>query len=212
MIVSQSEVRALVRKAAVGAGQPPGVALDLARSAVWLCAHGFDGVVAALAALADDPESRLVSRSGAGGDTWVAADARLALDGRAGLDLLSAGVAPGGVSYESPDAPLVLLGAAAVASGEQGCGFVLSCDGVVSAVLDRGVAQGHIEPDTAEIRVEHRAADRVESDLDPIEPVDEIAIDPEAWQRASELAAKTYVPSTAESRTAGAGAGLTDND
>lgn len=208
MIVSQSQVLAMVRKAAVGSGLNAGVAIDLARAAVWLCAHGFDAVGSAVRAL-DGELAPTLARSD-DGSAWVAERARVAVDARVGLDLIAAGAAPGGITYLAPDVPLVLVGAAAVTSREQGGAFVLRWDNSTSCVVSGGTVRGEIVTAAASVHVALAEAD--DADGPAIVPVDQIEVDAAQWERVSALAARTYVPSTEASRTAGAGAGLTDND
>ena len=198
----------MVRKAAIGSGHSPGVAIDLARATVWLCAHGFDGVGCALLGLEGEPRSTLCEGPTGG---WKAPSARCVLDARAGIDLIACGAAQAGVTFTAGDAPLLILGTAAVASREQQCAFELVWDGRGRCVVDRGAARGAVatSPDSVTVGV---ASPATAADAPAIEPVAEIEVDPKTWQRASALAARTYVPSTAASRAAGAGAGLTDND
>lgn len=227
MIVSQSEVLAMVRKAAIGSGLSAGVAIDLARAAVWLCGHGFDGVGCALTSLADQPVPALARRAGTGEPHrshwphWVASNARAALDARLGVDLVVSGAAPDGVRFEDCDVPLIVLGTAAVASIEHPRTFEIrstdvaepmgDADDSVRCVVDRGVAWGGVPPAVRSMTLVAVEAGGCDS-LPVIERVAEVAVEPRTWKRAGAAAALTYVPSTAASRAAGAGAGLTDND
>jgi len=55
-------------------------------------------------------------------------------------------------------------------------------------------------------------SDRTEDELIELEPLHELFIKDETWKEIEHLAALTYVAENEQSRIAGAGAGLTDND
>ena len=189
--LSLNEVQTTVVKACLGAGVDPGCSAEVGVAARWLCAHGFDGVAAAAAVLCAD-----VALVGAG---LSAVDLVLA-DGVADVDSV---------------APLILVGHVGVACAMTG-GLIKmsaqqwSCDiDVTGARLTGAMTPGVISL--------HRAASAsdgsraAEQTGPPGSPAAVMASNPQ-WATLCELAARTYVASSAHSRVAGAGAGLSDND
>lgn len=115
--------------------------------------------------------------------------ARAIADGPAALDLLAAGVVSS-AQLESPDAPRLL--AAMAAGALETHGITVMAEPVAGGILLRPGGSG--VPATAP-PAPHSGAAR-----------------PADIERAKALAARTLVPESDASRTAGAGAGLSDND
>lgn len=140
------------------------------------------------AALAEDlsrAAGALAATGGAGGELglkMVEADQRGSLAATMTAFEMSLGGTPSDVTGASPD---LLAGCALCLGAEHGVGFDISADG-----------------DAATISV---------TPPKPVEIV-EIFVSPEVWSSLQTLAHKSYVPASAASRLAGAGAGLTDND
>jgi len=186
MICSINEIRAVLRKAAMGSGFPAGLADAIAAAGVWLCAHGRDGLGAVLAAVDGGYEAEVaVERDGA---TVTFAGARVGRCGPSAFELIAAGDADE-VIIEDPDSPTLLEGMAGVASTRTAT-FVTTptVDGRFTVVC---AAVGEASPFAIRTVV---------------------AVDEEQFATASALAARILVPATDESRLSGAGAGLTDND
>lgn len=201
MIVSQNEIEGLVLKAARGAGYSWGMAEDVAFATRWLAAHDFDAIGALDRLLADttmEPGS-LLCTIGAG--TEVA-------DGN--IDEL-----PLPVFYVS--VPLMLIpfvarfacdvgrpiemtwqDARVVIVPEGPHAVRVAADGAIDAGLVNPVMVGLADEDQISEGRRARPGGR--------------KVDVDAWARLEAIGARTYVPASDQSRIAGAGAGLSDND
>lgn len=201
MIVSQNEIEGLALKAARGAGYSWGMAEDVALATRWLAAHDFDAIDALDRLLADttmEPGS-LLCTIGAG--TEVA-------DGN--IDEL-----PFPVFYVS--VPLMLIPFVARFACDVGRGIELTwhnakvvivpegphavrvaAEGALDAGLVNPVMVGLADEDGAVEGRRARPGGR--------------KVDAAAWARLEAIGARTYVPASDQSRIAGAGAGLSDND
>ncbi len=185
MICSINEIRAMLRRAAMGAGFPAGLADAIAAAGVWLCAHEMDGVGAVLDALEDGYDHDVAMARD--GNTLTFSNARIGRCGSSAFELIAAGSADR-VIVTAPDSALLLRGMAGISSDDERS-FVLSTgvDGQVEIVA---------------------SAPAVEA----IRPLTAVDVDERRWAEAGVLAARILVPATDESRSSGAGAGLTDND
>lgn len=163
MKLSLNEFETAVRKAAVGAGLPWGLADELAAACVQVAAAGGEAAAEALWALEDD---RLVREAPAALDAAASGEAaRLAHHGH----------------------PALAHGYVRAAAAEYRLGFVADDDGAALLIRQAG-------------------------EVGAARPPARVAVNADDWARIGALAHRTYVPSTAESRAKGAGAGLTDND
>ncbi|MGY9072246.1 MAG: DUF3726 domain-containing protein [Acidimicrobiales bacterium] len=221
MICSNNEIGATLRKAAVGSGYPAGLADNISAAGVWLSAHGHGGVRAALDALAANFDQPF-SPDPTGDRVLRIAPARVGRCGISLFELLVAGEIDT-VVLESVDAPTLLVGFAGVVAGTADCTFAITdsvgvrhvVSGAAVGVSEVGVSEvGQEIPRQIEIvRIDDTGASagapEVEAHADLPAGID---VDEDAWNEALQLAAKTYVPATLESRIKGAGAGLTDND
>ncbi len=213
MIVSLNEIESLSYKAARGAGMSWGLAEETAYATRWLASRGmaWDRLLVALLERHDATASALLSAS----------DIRSA---RAGSPLcpIHAGVAAadllqltGQLTIHDVLLPVWLLPFAdrrseateevSLAWGQGTCivraGDVANVDAIGAADrLDR-------------VRLERRAVTRSVSESIQLPPVlSGVAADPVACAALERWAARTYVPASLQSRLAGAGAGLSDND
>lgn len=160
MSFSLNETEGLIRKAAIGAGWPLGLAVDLGRAVASACSSGENGAAMGRELLeASDGLSRFAALS-----AW--------------LD--TAGEAEIVASENMAIAPALAL----VIGRDRGGVFAPQNGDLRFSTGDQPQQQS---PQRAEIEEDDLAALKA-------------------------LAHKTYVPATAESRLAGAGAGLTDND
>lgn len=210
MIVSESELLAAARKAATGAGCPAGIADEISRATVWLCRHGLDGVGAALAGLqdADAAPPRLLP-----GHQIAFGDARAAMHGPSAIDLLVAGAAPDGITMHDLDSALLLVGLTGVAATAHAQEFVLQDRAGNRTRVSSSGPSGDLHLDPMEVRV-HGAAPQDSRPVGERESarLTSLNVDDQLWSCLNTYAARTYVPATEQSRIAGAGAGLTDND
>lgn len=193
--VSFNELAGVAAKAARGGGCPAGLAEDVARAVVWLCRNGSDGA-AALAATTGD----------AG---WVEGLTRTLGQ----LDTLVAGGASEPAAQIGPRQAALALGLAGAFAAETGAhlrvsaasgtGFEIGPEGPWGALPDvtdapltvQLIGRGDPEPALASRGAAPRAV-----------------VDAAAWRVLLDLAHRTYVPASVQSRLSGAGAGLSDND
>ena len=199
---SQNEIFGMSVKAARGAGHPMGLAEDMARATLWLCQNHFDGIGVLITELRLESGPVQYETSSAGIKLSGASTACLAV---CGMDGLAAGLSKSAI-LENVTNPLMLLGICADASK----GLEKRVDVDEWAVLDNGqiISVGD-DPKIGDYRLKMSNSTHQGPVSDGIEPTD---IPDHRWSVLEALAARTYVPATAESRAAGAGAGLTDND
>ncbi len=184
MIFSVSELQALLRKAGLGAGLPQGPAEDLA-------------AVVRRVARRDDPFWQDISLALAPpiepatpitqGGALIFRNARAALVAPAAIDAALCGQP---VRVETIDAPLVFEALVTAAEDDFGIGLI----------HERRARD-------FTLRQSHRDATRV-----TLPPPPRLELPGTVMQVLTQYAARTYVPATAASREAGAGAGLNDND
>lgn len=214
--LSLSEIDALCRKAARGAGYSWGLAEEAGRAARWLSAFGLPG-----------PEA-LAELMKQVGDDWQSYTPTPCPQGwgREGAPIcgLQAGVLLSDREYQVAAGqtialqqvlqPLLLLPhAGRMAESQHGLVELIFPD-VTLLFSPAGI---HIQEPIVRIGI----ANAVQCRLGSVEasggqllrPSPQgRAIDVEALEILQQLAAKTYVPATEQSRLAGAGAGLSDND
>lgn len=189
--LSYNEVATLARKAARGAGLPFGIAEDIGRSAVWLASLDLDAVDAVVSSLSSEGQKRII-------------------EGVAAIDRMFCGDMTEGVSVIVGDGGPVLVGLAAMAAADLGADLVVEAsDGIRRPLtaLTIADARAHATP--------RLHLSRGKAMTPPPEPKMSGRPAPTsitAYEQALELAARTYVPSSAASRSRGAGAGITDND
>jgi len=104
--------------------------------------------------------------------------------------------------------PALALGPLALAARALGMTIRVEGVGAVTLLMPEGPAFGALPDEAASL-----AVSRTEEGAAPLCPSPlGRAVDRSAWESLTRLAARTYVPATAESRLSGAGAGLADND
>ena len=233
MRVSFSEIEVTLRKAALGAGIPLGLAEDFGRIGCWLATRRVNPIPSGLAALdAFDSEN-----SGAG--EVVGTEQELTLAPKAGqsLSALYAGssacdllcVQRSAVQLRQVDAPLLVLVSAALASGEHSLAIqvelpssdgetaVACCDsGMVCAELV--VLEQFCSTFALDMRLELANSQHSRNGpvVFPATPADEVfaegaSVDEAEWSRVEQYAKRMLVPASETSR-AGAGAGEIDTD
>jgi len=217
MTPALNEIEGMVWKAARGAGLAWGLAEEMAQAARLLADHGFEWagpVVGCLAAAERQQGLPLpVERDGA----WVPAGTEPLSPGLCGpllSDLAGTIVIDKPLRFGRMAEPLLLLPFAARAAAQLDCPFRLAWPGADFACSGSGLwCAPEIDLPTE--------AEEVVFSLDPTaipamrkiergvarRPIaDHLRRQLEAWVQ------RTYVPASLESRLAGAGAGLTDND
>ena len=205
---SFNEIFTTVRKASVGAGCPFGMAEDIGRAAVWLHRNGIAGTEAALAALEDVPQGSALPA--ADGSVLVFRDARAAVCATGAIDMLVAGSVRE-IGLRNTDAPMLVVGLAGARAVQDDLSFRLVVGGAVVAVdgSARGLDSLTVSPGMdLNIALADGQTDRVPES----QPTAPARVDEVAWSRCEQLARRTYVPATEESRLKGAGGSHTDND
>lgn len=199
---SENEIIGMATKAARGAGYPTGLAEEMARAAFWLCQNRFDGVGVLISELRSESGPVQYETTAAGITLSGASTACLAV---CGMDGLAAGISQQAILIDVHN-PLMLLGICATASVEMQTGVKLD----EWANIDQG--------DVISMKDELPVGDYALKLCDCKEAATEksnntqLDIASHRWSVLEALAARTYVPASAESRASGAGAGLTDND
>lgn len=240
VIVSLNEIELTLRKAALGAGLPLGLAEETGRAAAWLAGYGLPAVEPCLAALdrleqGADGACRF-RRMAAGWRLAAAAGGMLSAihAGAAAADHLRAArrqeTAATALALAAVDAPLLL--AATLAASADGAPFQARWQGRAGAVALRGTGDevGLAATDDAALTAPADAmqlglgAAAAASGLPPrLEAgaarearwrvlAEGVRVDPGAWRRAGRYAARCLVPASARSRLTGAGAGQPDSD
>jgi len=206
MNLSLNEIEGGVRKAALGAGLSVGLADDTGRAVAVLQAYGFDGISAALAGFANTGLAArpVIKNSDATFDAGNPIPNAVSA-----LDLVAAGVVKR-VLMRAIEAPLLVVGLAAIAAQDQGGGFVVGVGSSGFALVSGGgiAIEGVLASGVTEVTISRSRPDgtvRPRPDHIPDVP-------PAIWAQVQALAALTYVPATEASRLSGAGAGMTDND
>lgn len=192
---SLNEITVEIRRAFVGAGFPYGLAEEASRSAGALFRVGMDGSLAALEMLdCQEPANRCFELAGLLG----------------AFERCIAAASP--ETLETVQTPLMLVGTGMQLSLATGTGFV-----IVSGSDEWRITPAGLEGPTAfapdgpvELRVLPQA-DPTDLQMPP-EAVNGIEINEERWPIVRAWARKTFVPASEQSRLAGAGAGLNDND
>lgn len=206
---SLNELEALAKKATRGAGYPWGLAEDAGKATRWLCARGIDGA-AVLDGLLTETDAAdlggvtpLVSAGGwsATAETLCPLITGAALSDRAGM--LESQITLRAV--HSPALLLYFLSSLSVA--EMRPVTARWDDTSVALRPDETRATGKLTAQRADVTIQFDDApgtalpDQWRTDISA-----------EVAARLNALAHRTYAPATEESRRAGAGAGLSDND
>jgi hypothetical protein len=197
MTPSLNEIQVECKKAARGAGLPWGLAEEVGQAMAWLAGQGIDALPVLLdylEALPDRDASGDPIRAG----TWIADQAKRLAEGES-------------LSVAEIRQPILVLPFMAMAARSIGRPIGLTHrDGdwmVSSAALP--------EQDLREVTALHSVTCRAgtaAADAAPSVSAPRLDIDDLVWQRLKDLAQRTYVPATEQSRLLGAGAGSIDND
>lgn len=211
MTWSLNEIEALSRKAARGAGYSWGLAEEAGRAVRWLEARGLPGAEA-LASHLNSVDGRDLSTLAPDAESW-------SVPGGTACPILAGTMLADGLAGDRTDplpladlgTPLLLLPFLAWMAEARGQPVGLShTGGAVTLAVD-----GNLSGSAAAIG-SGSATVTVEFDPQPAgQPVSEglrSACTTETVAALSAFAHRTYAPATEESRLAGAGAGLTDND
>lgn len=216
MTWSLNEIEGLSRKAARGAGLSWGLAEEVGKATRWLCAAGLPGAEALAGLLRQNDGAdyeTLCPLDDTG--TWAAKGGALCplISGAAICDHAK-DIADGKtLELGQTSFPLFLLPYVAAAAQDNETTLTLEWPGLtVTFGAETCINQtipGALDHDSAAgVRITSASA----GDGTPLAPVTRGDIAPEIAQILTEFAHRTYAPDTAQSRLAGAGAGLSDND
>ncbi|MDF2764732.1 MAG: hypothetical protein K0S81_1726 [Rhodospirillales bacterium] len=231
MRLSLNEIEVTVRKAALGAGLPLGLAEDAGAVAAWLAAGGFPVAALMQEALAwpHIAEPRLV-RAGqiyrsVGGEQRCSALRVLP----SACDLVLAAASGGGTAVEAViDVPVLAVAQAAIVCAGGALPLAVEIEGRLRAATATGRAA--VVGTAAELSELRSAPVRIRPARDEDFAAGSADLTPDlararrsaleagvrvgeaAWREIEALAARTLVPATAQSRERGAGAGLVDLD
>lgn len=211
MTWSLNEIEALSRKAARGAGFTWGQAEEIGKAVRWLEAHRLPGAQT-LAAYLQARQTSDSEKMQPDLDTEPArAPGGAICPVLAGL-MLSDGLGDGPrIVLEGMRAPLLLLPFLAAAAAARGTAISLSLDGAELCLGADETLRATAMPGSAAVAdVTLHFADTQRGTL--VQPGLRSACPADAAETLNGFAAHTYAPATEESRLAGAGAGLTDND
>ncbi|MEM9046559.1 MAG: DUF3726 domain-containing protein [Pseudomonadota bacterium] len=212
MTASLSEIEAMGRKAARGAGYSWGLAEEAGRTTRWLSAHGLAGVSCLASVLEQVAEDFDAHRPELRAGIWQADRAVCPIQFGAIMSDRAVAIGKGAVVRAAPmPSSILLLPPLCWSAQALACGFsvtkgerrllALPSGPVIEPLLqDHGLPQ-----DMVEIRAYSSSAEG----LQPLAQGEKV--DASVWEFLAELASRTYVPATEASRS-GAGAGATDND
>lgn len=207
MRVSATELAALVRRAALGRGWGDALAAEAGQATVHLCRLGGDGAHAALAAVQEGPAAAHPSATEAG---WHVAPGPVLALGPSLFDLLE--LRPEArVTIAGPTLSPLIIGYAALATERFGAHYRIWADASEIAWCSSApIAQLGLSLDAGAERFTISRTTKAAGA--PCFNTGHLCVVPTDWRALADLAAGSYVASTAQSRSAGAGAGLTDND
>lgn len=214
--LSLSEIDALCRKAARGAGYGWGMAEEAGRSARWLAAYGFQGPEALAAWLrtrqADASQHQPTLQDG----VWRAPRSICPLTAGTLINDSESKLLNGrGFELAQVQQPMLMLSMVARIVENRDCTIVFSVgDHDIMCAAQGIVCSEDILWDKAPADVScHLAEEQAASMDETVEPASQSrAVDDGACDILLELAHRTYAPATEASRLAGAGAGTSDND
>lgn len=216
---SVNEIETTLRKAAVGAGWPPGLAEEAGRSAAWLAATGANGVRFCVDALSE-PFARFHGFQERDGTVIVETPINALWFGPSVADrIYTEDFMP--VSAAAVISPLLCLPFVAEAARTVGISLIVAFDGEGVACLPEGVVLRAGWPDlagTASIEINIGKSDALDEACENLtfrykqSLENGIHVADTDWAEVVTLAAKTMVPATECSRQAGAGAGAIDNE
>ena len=215
MTWSLSEAESLARKAASGAGLPWGIAEEAGKATRWLCAAGLPGAEALADLLLENDEAPYdaLCPTHTGGTEWNASRGSLCplIAGAALCDAANDLAKGRDIILSEVSYPILLVPYVVIASDMTETPLSIHWSGVT---LSRGEAGTYLDGDALDVRTARNVRICKGSDASGsrIKRSYRADISTEAYETLSNFAQRTYAPDTPESRLAGAGAGLSDND
>jgi hypothetical protein len=221
MIPSLNEIETMVWKATRGAGLAWGLAEEMAQAARWLADRGFDWAEPLVTALAEAERSNgrlplpVLAEDGACEPAQGQALASPVLCGPLLTDIARDLGSSRPLVFRRVAHPLLMLPFAAGVTARFACGLILTIDAATfyfegSRAEGSSTLPGARLAERLVLSMDDERPGGAMTTFDAGAPRRPLAAKPlaqlEAWVH------RTYVPATAESRLAGAGAGLSDND
>ncbi len=199
----------MLKKAAIGAGLPVGLAEDASQAGAWLIGQDQDGVGAVLMAIKEginSPGAKIRE-----GHTQIFLEARVAFCGPSSVDLLASDASVDEIHLCNVDSPFLLMGQAGIGYQDFGIELILRFSGGATASISKqGLSlRGPPPEEGTDVFMTCRQSNQTTGIANT--RTNDIEIGMEAWRAIEALAAKTYVTSSEISRAKGAGAGLIDN-
>jgi hypothetical protein len=194
---SLNEIQVECKKASRGAGLSWGLAEEVGQAMAWLAGQGIDALPALLDYLESLPD-RDMSDDPIRAGTWIADQANRLAEGES-------------LSFAEIRQPMLVLPFMAMAARSIGRPIIVTHrdgDWIVSSASLPG-------RDLREVATLHSVTCRAgaaTAGAVPSVSAPRLDIDDFVWQRLKDLAQRTYVPATEQSRLLGAGAGSIDND
>jgi hypothetical protein len=216
MIVSLNEVESLSLKAARGAGMSWGLAEEAAHAARWLAARGWAWDRSLVGLL--ERREQIAAPMLAGHDISSSRQGLAICPIHAGAAMADLLHVHESVTLYDVLSPIWLVPFAHRRTGEHrsvevtwsGGACSISAGGAISAEA-LGTQDAPLGWIRVELKTDVSSPDAVPMPTRPVIPAGTQA-DPAAWAALEQWAARTYVPASLQSRLAGAGAGLSDND
>jgi len=207
--LSLNEVASLAKQAARGAGYSWGLAEEAGKATRWLFANGFDGAVQ-LVPLLDLSLSQTPSlhRPNYGISVWTADGMLCPLATGAYLLDSAHTLTQDGIEMRRVARPMLLLPFVSSAALLTEQTLTVSCEGFVAMTNGNQLSVSGTLPDNIDlVRVFVNGA------VSTQQPLNKRAyVTAELLAALQQYAHNTYAPDTEQSRTLGAGAGLSDND
>jgi len=213
---SLNEIEAMGKRAARGAGLPWGLAEEAGKATRWLASNDLPGPVLLLKTLVQNDarptsEGAPVSVDG----VWRAPAGMLCplVTGAALCDRASEMAGGHAIILGPTLQPLLLAPYLAMAAKTSQATFALNWDGFESIVDSDNISWADDQTIPAEDNgqtVRCSRTNRMNSRSRA--PVSALAVETDVWDGLNRFALRTFAPATEESRIAGAGAGLADND
>ncbi|MEM7122456.1 MAG: DUF3726 domain-containing protein [Pseudomonadota bacterium] len=213
---SFNEIESMGKRAARGAGLSWGLAEEAGKAARWLTEHGEPGADLLAKRLGDIDRLAYADLAPVDQDgVWRAPRGQLCplIAGPMLSDQAAAITAGDELVLGAIADPVFLAPYAAAIAKQTGKAIVLRWEGAVLTVTADGLAfEGR--RDQRDVAVAETVTCALAATTPMVSPacIQRQPVDAEAWRRLDAFAQRTFAPATEESRLAGAGAGLDDND
>ena len=197
MTPSLNEIQVECKKASRGAGLSWGLAEEVGQAMAWLAGQGIDALPALLDYLESLP-GRDASDDPIRAGTWIADQAKRLAEGES-------------LAFAEIRQPMLVLPFMAMAAQSIGRPIIVTHRDGNWMASSASLPVQDLRKVTTLHNVTCRAGEAT-AIAAPFGSASRLDIDDLIWQRLKDLAQRTYVPATEQSRLLGAGAGSIDND